>query len=652
MTSEPQPISVVQPMTPPALDRVVKTCLAKDPDDRWQSAHDVKLQLQSIADGGSQVATLVVPRNSRAVLAWTLAGISMAAAVVIAVVHFRQAPIEARPTRFILLPPEQTTFAIGPAAPQAAVSPDGHYVAFAATTSDRKTHLWLRPLDSLAAQKLAGTEEAGLPSWSPDNRFIGFFAQGKLKRIDPFGGPPQTLCDAPAGNGGTWSREGLIVFAPNREGALARVSATGGIPAAATALDRQRQETGHAFPQFLPDGRHFIYLALSGQREHRGLYVGSLGSEGPRRVLKTDARSAYTPPGYLLFLQQGTLMAQRFDPDRVELTGEPVAVAEGVAYNAFNGRNTFNVSENGVLVYRTGRPGGLPTSELVWFDRGGKRIGSVEGPGLYLRPALSPDGKRIAVERLDLQTGAFDICLVDPALSTVLRLTFGSSNQTHPVWSPDGNWIAFTSDREGTSNLYQKASSGSRWRGVCRLGPRRQNTSWTGRPTGGSSPMRARIRKQERTFGCCRFSEIASHSRFCKRGSTKVKGNSLRMADGWLMPRMSPEKERFTCRPSLPRAASGRSRMPAEPIRGGAATGKSSFMSRRAKNSWRLRCRPIPRSRRATPKSSSRPVSFQPIIPYTVSADGQRFLVNTPLEEDNSSPVTVVLNWTAELKKR
>ncbi len=655
LTSEPPLMSSVQPTTPPALDRVVKTCLAKAPDDRWQSARDVAGELEWIAEGSQ--AGVALPRiarhRTRERITWLLAGASLAAAAIIAVVHFRQAPIEARPARFLLFPPEQTTVAAGPAAPQAAVSPDGHYLAFAATatTSDRKTHLWVRPLDALAAQKLAGTEGASLPFWSPDSRFIGFFAQGKLKKIDTYGGAPQTLCDAPLGNGGTWNREGVIVFAPNREGGLARVSAAGGIPAAVTVLDRRRQEIGHVWPQFLPDDRHFLYLALSGQRENRGLYVDSLGSEGPRLVLKTEVRAAYAPPGYLLFLHQGTLMAQRFNPNRLQPLGEPVAVAESVAYNTYNGRDTFSVSENGVLVYRTGRLGGLPTSELVWFDRGGKRAGSVEGLGLYLRPALSPDGKRIAVQLLDPQTGAFDIWLVDLARSTVLRLTFGSSNQTHPVWSPDGAQIAFVSDRDGTPNLYRRSSSGAGSEELLLQSDTAKHvTDWS--PDG-------------------RF--IAYENQDPKTG-----------ADLWLLPLFGDRKPIPFLRTDFSEGQgqfspdgrwmayvsdeSGRSEVYVQtfPPSGGKwqisdaggtyprwrRDGKELFYIADDQKLMAVAVQTGSTLQAGRPQALFQTRFFQPIIPYTISADGQHFLINTPTEEDNSSPITVVLNWMVELKKR
>jgi Tol biopolymer transport system component len=653
--TEPQPISAIQPMTPPALDRVVKTCLAKDPEDRWQSAHDVASELKWIAEG-SQAGVpvpLITRRRARERLAWLLAGVSLAAAVIIAVVHFRQAPVEARPARFLLFPPEHTTVALGPAAPHAAVSPDGHYLAFAATdtTSDRKTNLWVRPLDALAAQKLAGTEGANLPFWSPDSRFIGFFAQGKLKKIDAFGGAPQTLCDSPAGNGGTWNREGVIVFAPNREGALARVSAAGGIPAAATALDRRRQEIGHAWPQFLPDGRHFLYLALSGQRENRGLYVDSLGSEGPRRVLKTEVRAAYTPPGYLLFVQQGTLMAQRFNPNRLQLIGEPVAVAEGVAYNSFNGRDTFTVSENGVLVYRTGRPGGLPTSELVWFDRGGKRVGSVEGLGLYLRPALSPDGKRIAVQRLDPQTGTFDIRLVDLARSTVLRLTFGSSNQTHPVWSPDGGRIVFTSDRDGTSNLYQKSSSGAGSEELLlQSDTAKYVTDWS--PDG---RFIAYEKQDPRTGLDLWLLPLFGDRKPILYLQTEFnEGQGQFSPDGRWMAYASDESGRREVYVQTFPASGGKWQISTA---GGTyprwrRDGKELFYIAADQKLMAVAVQTDSTLQAGRPQALFEPRFFLPVIPYTVLPDGQRFLVNTPLEEDNSSPMTVVLNWMAELKKK
>ncbi|HYT31056.1 MAG TPA: hypothetical protein VEO37_00560, partial [Thermoanaerobaculia bacterium] len=486
---------------------------------------------------------------------------------------------------------------------------------------------------------------------SPDSRFVGFFAQGKLKTISIHGGAPQTLCAASWGNGGTWSRNGVIVFAPNREGSLARISAAGGTPAAATDLDRQRRETAHYWPQFLPDGRHFLYLASSSQRENRGIYVRSLGKDDARRVLKTDVRAAYSPPGYLLFLRLGTLMAQRFDPNRLELVGEPVRVAEDVAYNPSNGRNTFSISENGVLAYRTGGVGGLPTSELSWFDREGKRIGSVGGPGLYLRPALSPDGKRVAVERRDSQTGTDDIWLVDLARSALLRFTFGPFNQTHPVWSPDGSRIVFASDRDGASNLHQKASSGAGSEELLLASDSaKSSTDWSldGRfiayenqdPKTGSDlwvlPLFAD--RKPIPFLQTEFNE----------------GQGQFSPDGRWLAYFSDESGRREIYVQAFPASGGKWQISTT---GGMfprwrRDGKELFYIAADRKLMAVEVQTDPTLQADRPRALFETHVFgAPVIPYTVSADGQRFLFNTPTEEAFSSPITVVVNWTAELKK-
>ena len=651
---EPPPISSIEPMTPPALDRVVKTCLAKDPEDRWQSAHDVASELKWIAEGSQAgvPAPLISRRRARERLSWVLAGVSLSAALGLAALHFRQAPIEAGPARFFVFPPEQTTLAMGPAAPQAAVSPDGRTLAFTATASDKQTHLWVRPLDSLIPRKLAGTEDASFPFWSPDNRFIAFFALGKLKKIDVYGGLPQALCAAPWGNGGTWNRDGVIVFAPNREGALARVSVTGGTPSDVTALDRRRRETGHYWPQFLPDGRHFLYLALSGQRENRGIYVGSLEPEEVRRVLKTEVRAAYTPPGYLLFVQLGTLMAQRFNPNRLQLTGEPVRIAEEVAYNPSNGRTTVSVSENGVLVYRTGGVGGLPTSELAWFDRDGKRIGSAGGPGLYMRPALSPDGKRIAVQRRDAQTGADDIWLIDLARSTLLRFTFGSFNQTHPVWSPDGSRIVFASDRDGTSNLYQKTSSGAGSEDLLLASDTaKYSTDWS--PDGRFIAYENQDPKTGSDLWLLPLFGDRKPIPFLRTEFNEGQGQFS--PDGRWMAYSSDESGRREVYMQAFPAPSGKWQISTA---GGTfprwrRDGKELFYIAADRKLMAVAVQADSAVQAGQPQALFEPRIFGiPVVPYAVSADGQRFLVNTQTEETNSSPLTVVLNWTAELKKR
>jgi serine/threonine protein kinase len=461
MSSDPPPISKLQPMTPPALDRLVKTCLAKDPDNRWQSAHDIANELKWIDEGSSQAgvpAPVISRRKSRERIAWSAAGVFFLATLALAAafVYLHRSPDPERAVRFYVYPPEKLTFTFG------TISPDGSRLVFRALYNGRQI-LWVRPLDVLQAQPLNGTEDSiGSVFWSPDSRFVGFFAGGKLKKIEISGGPPQTLCDAAAAFAGAWNRDGVILFATGSQ-PLHRVSASGGPATPVTTLEKSRQELGHAFPSFLPDGRHFLYFARAAQRENDGVYLGSLESKETKRILAgVSPNISYAPPGYLLFGREGTLMAQRFNPDRFELAGDPFPIAEQVGFGAAaRVPARFSVSENGVLVYQAGS-GGAEASQLAWFDRQGKQIELVGTPGPYRTLALSPDEKRLAVELTDLQAGSGDVWLFDLSRRGVpSRFTFDPAIDTAAVWSPDGSRIIFVSSRDGTSNLYQKISSGA-----------------------------------------------------------------------------------------------------------------------------------------------------------------------------------------------
>jgi Tol biopolymer transport system component len=308
------------------------------------------------------------------------------------------------------------------------------------TTRDgTKFQLWIRSLDSLAAQPLPGTEGAGLPFWSPDSRSIGFFAGGKLKRIDVDGGPAQVLSDAASGRGGSWNRDGVIVFAPNNIGPLNRVSSAGGETTSLTKLMPDQQN--HRFPSFLPDGRHFLYFATGTTND---IFVGSLDSAEGQRLIAADSQAAYAAPGFVLFIRQGTLLVQSFDADRLQLNGEPIPIAERVGFNALGG--AFSVSENGVLEYRTGTD--ASNVKLTWVDRNGKLLGSIGDPGNYQAPDISPDGYQIAVHRHDGRGG--DVWLVESTGGKTTRLTFDASqDNSQPVWSPDGSRIVFASRRNG-----------------------------------------------------------------------------------------------------------------------------------------------------------------------------------------------------------
>jgi len=457
MSCDPVPMSSLQPMTPPALDRVVKTCLAKEPDQRWQTATDLCREVTWIAEGSSQAA-MPVPvaarRKIRERLAWAISALAiLVAAVTSSLLYFSPKPAQPETVRLSLSTPDTSSPA------DFALSPDGHRLAFVARDTSGRDLLWVRPLDSLAAQPLLGTEEALNPFWSPDSRFLGFFAQGKLKKIAVSGGRPETLCDAASGRGGSWNQEDVILFAPSPSAGLYRVSAAGGETKTVTDLDTSK-ETSHRWPQFLPDGRHFLYFGQSARVP--GIFVGSLDSKQTKHIADTPFGGRYLPPGFLLFIRGGALIAQPFAITRLELTGDGVHVAEQVALGNSTGQAAFSVSESGALAYRSGGLAGI-NGRLAWFDRQGKQLGFLgQLTGYYLLdPELSPDGKRVAVGGTDPQSGNGDIWLLDTAEGVATRFTFDPALDKFPVWSPDGSRIAFYSNRNGPYNLFQKPSSGA-----------------------------------------------------------------------------------------------------------------------------------------------------------------------------------------------
>src|SRR3989454_155521 len=460
LKEDPPDLSETNHNVSPALERLVNHCLEKNPEERFHSASDLAFALEALSGSTATSAQTVAmpafaPRwfKRRELIAWAVAGIAiLIAAIAVTISHFRRPPTELHAVRLFVPPPEKTSFG------SFAISPDGLRLAFAATDASGKTLLWIRPLDSINAQPLSGTEEATQPFWSPDSRFIGFFAGGKLKKIEVTGGPTQTLCNVTLSRGGTWNRDGVIIFTPGTLEPLYRVSAAGGEPTPVTTLDKSRQETSHRWPYFLPDGRHFLYTVFGGP-ESQGVYVRSLDAKENRRLLSAvNSDAAYAPPGYLLFRREATLMAQAFDADKLQLTGDPFPIAEQVGSDASTFQTFFSVSQTGVLAYNSGGSG---KTQLAWMDRGGKQNGLVGPPGNYLRPLLSPDEKRVAVDDVDLQ-GNRDVWIIELGRGNPSRFTFDPAIDVAPVWSPDGSRIVFGSNREGTLNLlnlYQKPAS-------------------------------------------------------------------------------------------------------------------------------------------------------------------------------------------------
>jgi len=452
MKDTPRPIGELVVLTPPGLDRLVRACLAKDPEERIQTAHDVGLHLRWLAEGGSQMgvpALVSARRRDRERLAWMLVGVAGLAAVGLAVLHFGFPPPVPQTLRFDVSPPSSVQTQDSPR-----ISPDGRTLAYNATDSTGASRIWVRPLGVLVAQALPGTEGANRPFWSPDSKFLAFMAGGKLKKISVSGGPPSVICDAPTGADGTWGRKGFILFDGTSVDPIMKVAASGGIAAPAVAPDSANQGTQVGWPEFLPDGRHFLYLAILPQSTLR---VGDIDSKKIKDLGPCESQVQFVPPGYLLFSRGGSLVIQRFDTGALKFKGEPVPVAEQVGTSAVGGSD-FRASENGVLVYSTRL---TDSGELVELDRAGKLQKTLSVLAGGLMPMLSPDERRVAVRIVDQQNRTRDVWIIDRTRDISTRFTFDKGNENYPLWSPDGKRIAYWSDAIGSSGITVKQITGS-----------------------------------------------------------------------------------------------------------------------------------------------------------------------------------------------
>jgi eukaryotic-like serine/threonine-protein kinase len=440
--AEPPAPSTAVPALSPGVDYFVRACLSKNPDDRWQSAHDVLLELRWL----EQERVLLAPPLTAAAGAvrfkragWFAAlAVALAAVAVIAGL-MRSSPAEPvrHRARFDVALPDALGFDF-PDWP--VVSPSGQHLVFTARLQGKR-QLWMRSLDG-SVQPLADTEGATFPFWSPDSRRVAFFSGGKLKRVDVAGGPVTILSDAYSVSRGAWGPDGTILFSPRQNGAIHAVAEGGGASRAMTTLNAARGETGHQFPRFLPDGRRFLFAAAG---PDPGVYVASLDGGPGKQISRTFTATLYVPPGYLLFSRQRSLMAQPFDAKTLELQGTPVAIADPVSGGA------FSASDDGTLVFR---PGGGSQNDLVWIGRNGNRIATVGPPAHYQQVVLSPGGHRAAVQRMDTDTGNADVWVVDLDTAIASRLTLDPAMDGDPAWSPDERSLAFTSYRSGKGSAW------------------------------------------------------------------------------------------------------------------------------------------------------------------------------------------------------
>jgi serine/threonine protein kinase len=466
LKDDPRPVSSFQPLTPAMLDRLVARCFEKDPDARWQSAADVQLMLKWVRDGVLVSTPSAPPRSTARLRLWV--PLAVAGMLLIGVLtllpgwwaHRREAPPDV--VQLSMLSPAGTAFSGPPSsigASQIAISPDGRHIAFVAQARRGRPSLWVRSLADAEARLLRETDDAVYPFWSPDSRSLGFFAQGKLKTIDVAGGPPRTLSDAPLDTrGGTWGRDGTILFSPMANSGIFRISATGGAASQLTKLDASRGENSHRFPAFLPDGHHFLYTTRSASHENWGVSIADLESVvGIPLIERTEWSAQLAPPDSILFLRAGMLMSQPFDLSRLAMNGEATAIAADVGGTTV-GYAAFSASHTGVIVH-AGQIGLV--GELRWFDRSGQPAESVGSPAEYLDFELSPDERTIAVSRVDPKLKAADIWLIDPGRSVQEQVTRDPTNDASPIWSPDGGRIVFRSNRTGNTALYHKRSSGT-----------------------------------------------------------------------------------------------------------------------------------------------------------------------------------------------
>jgi len=441
--------------TPAAVVRLLKRCLERDPKKRLRDIGEARIALDAIGaePEAAPVAVVAAPR-SRPIVPWALFAFAAIAAAVLGASSMLRKPPEARVVRFDVPTDAKLSRMDWPR-----LSPDGRILAFQGFDATGKVAIWLRPIDSLAAYPLAGTDgAAGRPFWSPDSKFLAYFDGPQLKKIPVAGGPPQTIGEAEFGSDGTWGTGGVILFdGRNATDSIRQIPASGGRVSPVFSPEGAKKLPNNAWPFFLPDGKHFLFTSQeANDLSSLAIFVGAVGGSDAKRLTSTGTRAEYAN-GYIVYVLRGTLVAHRFDPKRLELTGDPVPLADRVNEN--NTRGLFSVSTTGAVAYLEGNTGN--DSELVWVDRSGKELGKVGAPSTYLDVALSPDGTKVAYSLRDQRDSTLDVWVRDLARDTSSRLTFDPTDDARPTWTPDGARLLFSGNRgDGQNKIFAKEANG------------------------------------------------------------------------------------------------------------------------------------------------------------------------------------------------
>ena len=649
---EPEPISAIVPSMPAAVEHVIGRCLAKDPEERWQAAERCCAGI-GMARRRRKPTRFDCPAGHRQDQGMAaMAGMRGACGRACSPAHLPggTGAMLGKASYFLAVLPFT--------AHDMALAPNGHTVAVVGFSARRRrTFCGSTKWAAKRRESWRKRKERVFPSGLPMAKPLAFFAAGKLKRLEIGGGPVQVICDAPAGRGGTWNKDGVIVFSPSGQlgGGLYRVPVAGGPAKAITAPDASRGENSHRWPMFLPDGKHFLYLAaaVAGKEDPDAIFIGTLDSPEKKFVTKATGNPEYAAPGYLLFCREKTLYAQRFDAGRLALSGEAVPLLKDVTYLPRILRNAYAASDTGALVAQRGTDVSL--SKLVWRDRQGNEIGEIEKPDVYANVAIAPKGSAVAFDRTNEENQNTDVWTYDMQRGSTKRLTFDAALDADPVWSPDGKRILFASSREGLFQLYIKNADGgedekrlplnasekadqypSSWSPDGKDILYERTTEATGLWAAEMPELKTReLLKGPETTKNGQFSPDGKWVAYTSNESGKwevyvtsfpeLRGKWQVSNNGGTQPRWRGDgKELFYL------GSDGR--MTAVPVAAGEHFDSGA---------------PLP----LFPASARERVAGSELVTYDVARDGQRFLINTQMEKEETQPMMVILNWSSELEK-